>query len=224
MSSTSFVNGITLTDAGWFNDVNTVTYTGLTTQMLVGGGTGVLGVWTAATGTGAPVRAGSPTFTGTVALPIVTTTGSLNINSGKMTVDATTGNTVVAGYLRETGGEAYTDYKGTATITQDSGTHNTDTVTVAAYRKLGKTLFLIVEANTTTATGTPSEIRISLPAGYLVLDQIASTPAIVGPGGSLGAGFMVANAGAGYISFKLFTGNWAATVNYIRGSFVIEVQ
>jgi hypothetical protein len=39
---------------------------GLTTQMLVGGGASALPVWTAATGTGAPVRAAAPTFTGDV--------------------------------------------------------------------------------------------------------------------------------------------------------------
>jgi hypothetical protein len=39
---------------------------GATTEILVGGGTGALPVWTTATGTGAPVRAGSPTFTGAV--------------------------------------------------------------------------------------------------------------------------------------------------------------
>ena len=35
---------------------------GLTTQLLVGGGTGALPVWTVATGSGAPVRATSPTL------------------------------------------------------------------------------------------------------------------------------------------------------------------
>lgn len=39
---------------------------GATTDILVGGGSSALPVWTTATGTGAPVRAGSPTFTGTV--------------------------------------------------------------------------------------------------------------------------------------------------------------
>jgi hypothetical protein len=42
---------------------------GATTELLVGGGASALPVWTTATGTGAPVRAGSPTFTGTVTVP-----------------------------------------------------------------------------------------------------------------------------------------------------------
>ncbi len=37
---------------------------GATTEILVGGGAGVIPVWTTATGTGAPVRAGDPAFTG----------------------------------------------------------------------------------------------------------------------------------------------------------------
>ena len=66
MATTTFTNGVTLSDAGWFNDVDYVTYDGATTQVLVGGGAGVLAVWTTATGTGAPVRAGAPTFTSNI--------------------------------------------------------------------------------------------------------------------------------------------------------------
>ena len=67
MASTTFVNGVTLSDGtGWANDVDYETYDGATTQVLVGGGAGVLAVWTTATGTGAPVRAGTPTFTSNI--------------------------------------------------------------------------------------------------------------------------------------------------------------
>jgi len=50
---------------------------GLTTQVLVGGGSNTKPVWTTATGTGAPVRADSPTFTGTVTLPSGTITSAM---------------------------------------------------------------------------------------------------------------------------------------------------
>ena len=43
---------------------------GATTEILVGGGAGVVPVWTTATGTGAPVREGSPTLSGIVTFPI----------------------------------------------------------------------------------------------------------------------------------------------------------
>ena len=66
MATTTFTNGATLSDAAWFNDVDAVTYDGATTQVLVGGGAGVIAVWTTATGTGAPVRAGAPTFTSNI--------------------------------------------------------------------------------------------------------------------------------------------------------------
>jgi hypothetical protein len=60
---------------------------GATTEILVGGGAAAP-VWTTATGTGAPVRAGSPTFTGTVTTPIIDVTdayksgGTTIISSG----------------------------------------------------------------------------------------------------------------------------------------------
>jgi len=66
MATTVFVNGSTLTDAGWFNDVDAITYDGTTAQMLVGGGAGTIAVWTAATGSGSPVRGTSPSFTTSV--------------------------------------------------------------------------------------------------------------------------------------------------------------
>lgn len=49
---------------------------GATTDILVGGGASALPVWTTATGTGAPVRAGSPTFTGT---PILATASATSV-------------------------------------------------------------------------------------------------------------------------------------------------
>lgn len=63
MSSQNFVNGVTLTAADWFNDVDSITYDGATTKILVGGGAGTIAAWTTATGSGSPVRATAPTFT-----------------------------------------------------------------------------------------------------------------------------------------------------------------
>lgn len=53
---------------------------GATTDILVGGGASALPAWTTATGTGAPVRAGSPTFTGTVGAAAITATGVITDN------------------------------------------------------------------------------------------------------------------------------------------------
>jgi len=70
---------------------------GATTDILVGGGAGAP-VWTAATGTGAPVRAGSPTFTGT---PAVGTTAA----GANQTINATLTTTLAhnATYFNATG-------------------------------------------------------------------------------------------------------------------------
>ena len=91
MATTFFVNGVTLTDAGWFNDLDAVGYDGLTTQILVGGGAGVAAVWTAATGSGAPVRATSPTIatptiSGALTYGGVTLTANVT-GTGKMVLD-----------------------------------------------------------------------------------------------------------------------------------------
>ena len=62
---------------------------GLTTEILVGGGAGAVPVWTTATGTDAPVRAGSPTFTTQITTPqIVATAASLIIKPSTDSTDA----------------------------------------------------------------------------------------------------------------------------------------
>jgi len=64
---------------------------GLTTEMLVGGGAAALPIWTSASGSGAPVRAVSPTITGTLSTGLIssslsalgtTTTDGVFINNG----------------------------------------------------------------------------------------------------------------------------------------------
>ena len=54
---------------------------GATTEILVGGGASALPVWTTATGTGAPARAGGPTFTGTLTAATIAASGFMRINS-----------------------------------------------------------------------------------------------------------------------------------------------
>ena len=58
-----------------------ILWDGLTTQILVGGGVGVDPVWTTATGINAPVRAGSPAFTG------IPTINTLNEKAGSESVN-----------------------------------------------------------------------------------------------------------------------------------------
>lgn len=65
---------------------------GATTEVLVGGGAGVLPVWTTATGSGAPVRAGSPALT-TPNIGIATAT---SVNKVVVTAPATASTLTIA--------------------------------------------------------------------------------------------------------------------------------
>lgn len=87
------------------------------TEMLVGGGAGALPVWTAATGTGAPVRANSPTFVtpalGTPASGVATnltgTAAGLSIGGNAATAtnaSTVTTNANLTGHVTSTGNAA----------------------------------------------------------------------------------------------------------------------
>ncbi len=69
VAATGNVSGATYGSDGSITDAELLTFDdGLTNEILVGGGAGVAPVWTTATGTGAPVRAGSPTITGVLVI------------------------------------------------------------------------------------------------------------------------------------------------------------
>jgi len=89
-SGDTFYEGMVKDAANWALAETQITNlkAGLTTQILVGGGAATTPVWTTATGTGAPVRAGSPTFTGTVTAPIIKLTTGAGA-SKLLTSDAT---------------------------------------------------------------------------------------------------------------------------------------
>lgn len=65
--------------------------------------------------------------------------------------------------ITESTGAAYSTY--TPTVTADSGTWGTPTINLARYRILGKTLFLHINLSVSVSSGSPSEMRIQLPAG-----------------------------------------------------------
>jgi len=78
---------------------------GATTELLVGGGTSALPVWTTATGTGAPVRGTSPTFTTSVLIPDGTAAApsvqfSADTNTGIYRIGADNFGFATAGVLR----------------------------------------------------------------------------------------------------------------------------
>lgn len=81
---------------------------GATTEILVGGGASALPAWTTATGTGAPVRAGSPALTGTPTAP----TAAVDTNTTQL---ATTAMVLAQAAAATPLGNAATAVVGTAT-------------------------------------------------------------------------------------------------------------
>lgn len=88
-----------------------------TTDMLVGGGTSAVPVCTTTTGTGAPARAGSPTFTGTVGAAAITATGT--VQGATVTATGTVNDALgdVRGIIQNSRSAAYT------TVLTDCGKH-----------------------------------------------------------------------------------------------------
>lgn len=82
---------------------------GATTEILVGGGASALPVWTTATGTGAPVRAGSPTFTGTIGAASMTLS---SLTAGRVVIVGT------SGLLEDNAGLVYNKTTGYLTVSQ----------------------------------------------------------------------------------------------------------
>lgn len=171
MATTVFVNGVTLTDAGWFNDADSVVYDGTTSQVLVGGGAGSVAVWTAATGTGAPVRAASPTLSGTVAAASGTFSGTLGVTGVLTATDAVYRAKVDAATLDATPRTVYTltadihaIYLITASCTETSGNYAVSMVITTAANS--RTIFSLAN-NGITFSLSGADIQWVAPGGAL---------------------------------------------------------
>ena len=129
-----------------YDGTNWIDFTsGATTQILVGGGVTAAPVWTAATGTGAPVRAGAPTGTGDWTLP------TINLTGGQIAFPATQAPSVGANTLDDYEEGTWTpSLGGNTTYNQQTGT----------YTKIGRLVFISsrLEIN---AIGTGSTTLIS---------------------------------------------------------------
>jgi len=102
---------------------------GALTEIFVGGGAGVTPVWTTATGTGAPVRAGSPSFTTQITTPDISVTDDVLLADGA--VVGITGNEVItflaAGSINFTGATVDVDGAFTASsVVSDGAVGGTD--------------------------------------------------------------------------------------------------
>ena len=131
---------------------------GATTDILVGGGAAAP-VWTAATGTGAPARAGSPTFTGTVGAAAITATGLGTFDSLSTTefTVSDAGAVVAASYstaASATPGWTFTDSSaevGVAIInTNSSGAYNTITQYATTDNDDAATVYMEIDGETQT--------------------------------------------------------------------------
>lgn len=110
---------------------------GATTEILVGGGASALPVWTTATGTGSPVRAGSPALTGTATVVALTASGLGTFSAGADITPAAAPSATAVGYLGAPQNIGLDSGNVTLALT-DSGKHvyhsdaNTRTLTIPA--------------------------------------------------------------------------------------------
>ncbi len=187
---------------------------GATTEILVGGGASALPVWTTASGTGAPTRVGSPTFTGnfTLASGSGPTTGAVAATAfdtdawaasrGAMQVHDGTANTYVVGVLASdtpsngqvptwnTGGTITWETSGGGSGTVNSGTANQ----LAYYASTGTTVSGLTSANSsilvTNGSGVPA-FGTTLPAHTSGTISFVSSSSV----GSDGSGRMAITSG-----------------------------
>lgn len=183
MADTTFVDGDLSQSnrivAAWLNDVNNITYKGTLVQVLVGGGAGTKAVWTTATGTGAPVRAGSPTFTGTVGGVNSNWTGTLGAGGLVTFSGATSSVAAAAGTFSIRGGQlgfpatqvpstdpnTLDDYK-EATFTGTLTGATTAPTTTIAVTKVGNQVTLDCLAGVSATSNATTKTITGMPAAY----------------------------------------------------------
>jgi hypothetical protein len=126
VTSDANVAGLTYGSDSSISDAELLTLDdGATTEILVGGGAGSAPVWTTATGTGAPVRAGSPTLTGTLTVP------NLDVLGAPFPTDPGA-DRVLTWDDSETGAELIWGVAGVGDVLADGSVPFTSTVTITA--------------------------------------------------------------------------------------------
>lgn len=145
---------------------------GATTTILVGGGAGSAPVWTTATGTGSPVRATAPTFTGQVSINASGSTIGLSVDGNKTSAnlgqfindnDGAVGDSSVT--ITKTGGVTAGGNIAAATYGSDGSISNAELLTLDD----GATTEILVGGGAgsapvwTTANGTGAPVRATAP-------------------------------------------------------------
>jgi hypothetical protein len=127
---------------------------GATTEILVGGGASALPVWATATGTGAPVRANTPTLTN----PVISGGSITGLSSPSNSSDAAT-----KGYVD---GLIVTTASGTYTPTLTNGTNVAASFSnVCTYTRVGDNVTVsgVISVDPTSGATNYTELGISLP-------------------------------------------------------------
>jgi len=213
---------------------------GATTEILVGGGAGVVPVWTTATGTGAPVRATSPTLvTPLLGTP---TSGVLSGCSGYPGLAITAGKTItvtqdtsldeaVAMSSKLTIPGAWTtgafnaaDFtgKGSMTWTVDAG----DIITFA-YKIMGKVMVFAFSISSFSIGGTPNNVLyIAIPGGITVTKAM-NNPCRINDNGTKSIGWVSVIAGGNVLQIlKTDESNFTASTNAseVYGEITFEIN
>lgn len=187
---------------------------GATTEILVGGG-GAAPVWTTATGTGAPVRAGSPTFTTQITTPQIVAASALTLVPGTDVILSPTGSDVIIG----TGEDGVTAATGMNVRAPDITTGGAGNLAGAD---------LTIAAGLGTGTGDVGTLIFQLPmvagagdfiqtrATRLTLDMVASTAVLTMAAAqpmtiSTASGNLTLNPAGGFVGVGGTPSVWDAT-------------
>lgn len=112
----------------------------------------------------------------------------------------------------------------TPTLSADSGSWGAATVNLARYKQDGKTLTIALNVTSSVASGTPSELRISLPSGLTAKSNAIVAMASVYRDGSIVVGYIDSTANASYVSGKILAGTTTfAGLTNVTGTAVIEL-
>jgi hypothetical protein len=125
------------------------------------------------------------------------------------------------GTLNETTGAAWTAY--TPTLSVNSGTISSPTITLAKYRIMGKTLFLNIAVGATIASGSPGVLYATLPESRVAANTNFYPPVRIIDNGAYANGILRFDNGGGYVAASPETGTFTSGNIGFSAIVVIEL-